>query len=209
MLRIYEIKDHAIAQLSNQSKWGESVGVLIVKGIISAVAGIIPILGPWFIGSALNLGSTNYFQKISRNENPDFNVLFSGFNNFGNAILAALLCALGIGFGIVLLIVPGIILALGWSQTLRILNDNPKMSAPDAMSASWDIMKGHKGDFFILNLSFIGWFLLTPFTLFIGLLFLIPYVNVANSKFYDEISGFRNEDFESLGSEVIPSIFIK
>lgn len=45
----------------------------------------------------------------------------------------------------------------------------------------------NKGQLFLLSLSFIGWALLTVLTFGIGLLWLIPFMQVAITKFYDEV----------------------
>jgi uncharacterized membrane protein len=82
------------------------------------------------------------------------------------------------------------------------MHDEPQISAVDAMKKSWEIMKGHKGDYFIFNLSFIGWAFLCILTVGIGFLFLIPYINASNAKFYDEITGRGTEEIDSIGQDL-------
>jgi uncharacterized membrane protein len=196
-----ELKNHALQQLSTYSKWGESIGVILIAAIISAVAGCIP-LGSLVIFGPMALGTQGYFLRVSRNGDAILNDMFDGFKNFGNAFVANFLSMLLIILAAILLIVPGIIVACGYSQINRIMHDNPTMSGTDAMKASWELMDGKKMDFFILNLSFIGWAILCIFTIGIGFLFLAPYVNVTNSKFYDEISGHGNELVDSIGQNI-------
>jgi uncharacterized membrane protein len=196
-----DLKNHALAQLSNYAKWGESIGVILVAAIISTVAGCIP-FGSLIIFGPMALGVNGYFLRVSRNGDAILNDMFDGFKNFGNAFVANFLSMLLIILAAILLIVPGVIVACGYSQINRIMYDNPNMSGTDAMKASWQLMDGKKMDFFILNLSFIGWAILCIFTLGIGFLFLSPYVSVTNSKFYDEISGRRDELVESIGQDI-------
>ncbi len=196
-----ELKNHALQQLSTYSKWGESVGVILIAAIISAVAGCIP-FGSLLIFGPMALGMQGYFLRVSRNGDAILNDMFDGFKNFGNAFVANFLSMLLIILAAILLIVPGIIVGCGYSQINRIMHDNPSMSGRDAMKASWELMDGKKMDFFILNLSFIGWAILCIFTIGIGFLFLAPYVNVTNSKFYDEISGHGNELVDSIGQDI-------
>jgi uncharacterized membrane protein len=196
-----ELKNHALQQLSTYSKWGESVGVILIAAIISAIAGCIP-FGSLIIFGPMALGTQGYFLRVSRNGDAILNDMFDGFKNFGNAFVANFLSMLLIILAAILLIVPGIIVACGYSQINRIMYDNPTMSGRDAMKASWELMDGKKMDFFILNLSFIGWAILCIFTIGIGFLFLAPYVNVTNSKFYDEISGNGNELVDSIGQDI-------
>ena len=196
-----DLKNHALQQLSTHSKWGESVGVILVAGIIAAIASCIP-FGSFLISGPLALGITGYFLRVSRNGDAILNDMFAGFKNFGNALLANLLVGLLTALAMILLIVPGVIVACGYAQVNRIMHDNPSMSGTDAMKASWQLMDGKKMDYFILNLSFIGWALLCILTVGIGFLFLSPYISVTNGKFYDEISGYGNELVDSIGQDV-------
>ena len=88
-----------------------------------------------------------------------------------------------------LLIVPGIVAALSYSMTFYILADEPDINAKEALEKSKIMMDGHKMDLFLLGLSFIGWALLCILTLGIGLLWLIPYMNVSAAKFYQDRKG--------------------
>lgn len=196
-----ELKNHALQQLSTYNKWGESIGVMLVAVIVAAIASCIP-LGGLLISGPLALGLAGYFLKVSRNGDGILNNMFDGFQNFWNALLANFLVGLLTVFAMLLLIVPGIIVACGYAQVNRIMHDNPNMSGTDAMKASWELMDGKKMDFFILNFSFIGWAILCIFTLGIGFLFLGPYVSVTNCKFYDEISGHGDEIVDSIGKDI-------
>jgi uncharacterized membrane protein len=65
--------------------------------------------------------------------------------------------------------------------------DNPENDIMDAIKESKRIMKGHKMEFFILQLSFLGWSILGMFTFGILYLWLIPYMSVTISNFYNNI----------------------
>lgn len=105
---------------------------------------------------------------------------------FGNA-------SIGIGWIItgiaiyVAAIAYAVVIGLLYALAFNIAYDNPAMSAKDAVNESARLMKGHRGDFFVLNLSFIGWAILSCFTFGIGLLWLIPYMQVSLVCFYDEV----------------------
>ena len=73
------------------------------------------------------------------------------------------------------------------SQSYFILYDNEDMSLGDIFRLSMDMMDGHKTDYIILCLSFVGWVFLGLFTLGILYLWLIPYVFVSMANFYDKI----------------------
>ena len=72
-------------------------------------------------------------------------------------------------------------------MTPFLLVENPEMTAKEAITASKELMDGHKGDLFTLDLSFIGWALLCCFTLGIGVFFLNPYTNAAYAAFYRDL----------------------
>ena len=56
-----------------------------------------------------------------------------------------------------LLVVPGLIASYSYRQGLYILLDHPEMSVMECIRASKHMMKGHKMELFMLDLSFIGW----------------------------------------------------
>ena len=82
----------------------------------------------------------------------------------------------------------GIVRGLLYSLSYYIAYDHPEMSTKECVQRSEDLMRGHRGDLFLLELSFIGWAILSIFTLGIGSLWLIPYVIVSKSCFYDRIA---------------------
>ncbi len=93
-----------------------------------------------------------------------------------------------------LLIIPGIIKSIAYSQAYFIYKDwtsqpeNGKVSALDCITESRRLMDGHKMDYFMLQLSFIGWGLVGLITLGIGFIWIIPYMNTTFAIFYDDLS---------------------
>jgi uncharacterized membrane protein len=186
---ISQIKEEALEKL--QGNWGSLVLSVLVFTILTTIAGIIP-FGGLIIGGPLTYGLNILFLNFTRNGNKETNQLFDGFKDFGNALGAYLLMAIVIVFFFILLIVPGIIAALALSQTYRLMKDEG-LDCVEAMKKSRDIMRGHKADYFLLNLSFIGWAILCIFTIGIGFFFLTPYVFTANTIFYNKINGAPDE----------------
>ena len=72
-------------------------------------------------------------------------------------------------------------------MTWFILEDEPELSPNKAIELSMAMMKGHKFDLFYLYLSFIGWGILSLFTLGIGLLWLTPYMYTSVAAFYQDV----------------------
>lgn len=83
------------------------------------------------------------------------------------------------------------VIVKGYSYVLTqyLLYDNPDMSAKDIVEKSEELMKGHKWAFFWLGLTFIGWSILACIPLGIGFLWLIPYIQVAQIVFYEDLAG--------------------
>ena len=87
----------------------------------------------------------------------------------------------------ILFIIPGIILIFMFSQANYILAENPEKSSIECLKESIRMMKGYKFEYFVLYLSFVGWFVLSILTFGIGFLWLIPYYQITATNFYLEL----------------------
>ncbi len=76
--------------------------------------------------------------------------------------------------------------------------DEPDLSAYECCKKSIEKMKGNRGNYFVLSLSFIGWAFLAVLTLGIGFFWLIPYINVSYVCFYEEVMGKKEENNEEV-----------
>lgn len=76
-----------------------------------------------------------------------------------------------------------------YSLTNYILYDNPNMTGKEIVEESARLMKGNRWKLVWLSLTFIGWIILSAFTLYIGLLWVIPYMSVASVCFYEALAG--------------------
>ena len=86
-----------------------------------------------------------------------------------------------------LLIVPGIMKAYSYTMTELILVEHPEYSPLQAITASKEMMYGHRWEFFCLQARFWAWWLLVSFTFGIAALWVYPYYMTAKSKFYLEL----------------------
>ena len=92
-----------------------------------------------------------------------------------------------------LFIIPGIIKSYAYSQAYLIYKDrstlspNEKISSLDCITESKNLMKGNKWRLFLLDLSFLGWGILSILSLGIGLLWLLPYQNATKVAFYEDL----------------------
>ena len=171
-------------------KWGLAIGTFLVYFLIVAGIQIIPILGAiasLIIEGPMVVGLAIFSLALSRNQDAGLSQIFEGFNKFGTSLGAYLLMILFIFLWMLLLIIPGIIAAISYSQTFYIIAEDDSIGAMDAITISKKMMDGYKGKYFCLGLRFLGWALLCILTLGIGFLWLMPYMQVSFAKFYDDI----------------------
>ena len=65
--------------------------------------------------------------------------------------------------------------------------DNPELGANDCITASRKLMKGHKWQLFVLDLSFIGWYIVGMLCFGVGVLWVQAYHEVARAEFYNSL----------------------
>ena len=133
----------------------------------------------------LGVGFTIYAMNTARFRQAAFGNLFDGFGSFFRILWLGILLWLFVFLWSLLFIIPGIIAAYRYRMALYILLDNPHMGALDCIRASRQMMHGRKGELFVLDLSFILWYLLTiiPFVT----IWVTPYVEITNVYYYEAI----------------------
>lgn len=186
-------REAAWAQLTGN--WKPAVLVTLVYIlIVGAMEGAkslsflsIFVLGPLSYGYYVSFLNSKRTGEVVRIEN-----LFDGFKDYARVFLTNLLQTIYIVLWTLLLIVPGIIKSISYSQTFFVLKDNPELKNNAAIERSMAMMEGHKMEYFCLILSFIGWLLLGILTLGIGLLWVNPYIATATAHFYEYVK----EDYE-------------
>ena len=115
-------------------------------------------------------------------------VLLSGFKEeYGRNIVLLFVRSLFIFLWSLLFIIPGIIKAYAYSMAFYLVKKNPGMDAVESISKSKDLMSGHKTDLFILDLSYLGWYILGVFTFGILWLWIIPRHQTARILYFEEI----------------------
>lgn len=84
-------------------------------------------------------------------------------------------------------------ITLEYSQAIYVFTDEPERGTKYALEKSKELMEGHKIELLILQLSFIGWFLLTGLTFGILLLYVQPYMSTTLAAYYDALKGNTTE----------------
>lgn len=113
--------------------------------------------------------------------------LFVGFKTYGKVLGTMLLMQIYICLWSLLLLIPGVIKTYSYAMVPYLLKDEPELSADETIMKSMAMMKGNKMKLFLLDLSFIGWILLSILTVGIGLLWVLPYTMSARAAFYEDL----------------------
>ncbi|MFR5875235.1 MAG: DUF975 family protein [Eubacterium sp.] len=113
--------------------------------------------------------------------------------NYFKKWMLCFLQGLIVGLLLLVFIFPGVIFYYKYYFAESIMTDNPEISSTDALKLSKKLTEGHKGELFALDLSFIGWFLLTIITCGLASIYTIPYYNATKALYYEN---FRIRAFQ-------------
>lgn len=139
-----------------------------------------------FVLSILEIGCDGFFLKNAKYGDASLGEVLCGFRgDYGKNVLAMFLVRLYIALWSLLFVIPGIVKTYSYALVPYILADSPELSRRDAMQLSEQLMNGSKMDAFILDLSFIGWGILSVMTAGIaGVLFVNPYTCATKAELY-------------------------
>ena len=203
-----EIKEEAkkLIQTNKWNIWKPFLVVALISFVVSFVVALVAnIVGldvetttslaesvVSFVLLPVTVGILAYILKLVRGQEYSLDDMKKYYPFFFKILVIDLLVSIFVFLWSLLLIIPGIIAALGYTMVYYILIDNEELSASEVLAESKSMMKGYKLDYFIFNLSFIGWFLLVPFTLGLLLIWLFPYVTAAEALYYDKLAAKYN-----------------
>ncbi|QNU68857.1 DUF975 family protein [Ruminiclostridium herbifermentans] len=157
-----------------------ALGAIVITLIIVFVSAFRILLG-----YPLEVGGRRYFIKSARYEDNSKCFSFAFYReNYSGIVFTMLLKAVQNFLWYLLFIIPGIVKSYSYSMVPYILAENPNIGIRRAIEISNKMTYGHKFDMFVLDLSFIGWWLLCVLTLGIGTIFLAPYINATKAELY-------------------------
>lgn len=172
---------------------------LIVGAASTVSSGIatIVISGPFMVGIA------GCFLNIARNGSVTVESLFDGFKkDFLQSFLLGLMTSIFTFLWSLLFIIPGIVKAYAYSMAWYIKNDTPTYDWKQCMDESQRLMMGKKWKLFCLDLSFIGWIIVSSLVCGIGLLWVEPYMQAARASFYESLIPKTTQYTDNDGFEV-------
>ncbi len=202
-----EILSYTHRLLKNQ--WGLAIGTSVAYGLIAVVLNLvgsslsgptiealIPGLMPNYLDlnlfgvlwtGAFSFGYARFVLKLVRQAEPEFEDLFSGFQHWAKVTWASIVYFVRVLLWLLLLVIPGLIKIVAYSQLWYVLQDEPQRSAREALKRSEELMYGHKWEYVALILWCTLLVLASIFTLFIGLFWFMPWIAAAQAQFYQEV----------------------
>ncbi len=220
-----EIKERAKDQLGRKIFGDRWLNMLLVFLIFGLLLGIVSGSAPYSPDGAINgirvtfnlilslaalvvTGPLTYgamrvaVSSARKNEKANLPDLFIGFKEcLGDAIILRIMQTIFIFLWTLLLIIPGIIKSYAYSMAFYIQQDQPNKDWSFCINKSKTLMKGHKWDLFVLDLSFIGWYIVGLLCLGVGVLWVSPYHEMAKANFYLEL--IKDEQPQEEEGEVI------
>ena len=195
MISNSQIRQRAREILGGNLFSGSWLYPVLVGVIVAAISGALSatFVGPMIVSGLLSVASSRYFlDRVRGNIEPkQIETSIDGIkNNVLGSLLTGILYNVFVAIGSMIFVIPGIIFGFSFSMAFYIINDHPEMTAMEALKESHRLMKGHKMQYFMLNLSFIGWMLLGSFCFGIGTLWAASYLSTANAIFYEELVAF-------------------
>lgn len=169
---------------------GINMQVAMIAVIIVLVVVVIALALSVFVFNVLEVGCRGFFSR-SMTEDPELGLIADGFTqNYWNCVKTQFLKSLFIGLWSLLFVIPGVIKAYEYRMVPYLLAEHPEMSSGEIFARSKEMMQGNKWDTFVLDISFVGWVLLSGITLGILYIFWVgPYIAATDAALYHRISG--------------------
>ena len=144
--------------------------------------------------AVVGVGFSLFVMNSVRRSQPAIGNLLDGFGMFPRVLFLIILQIVLIFLWSLLLVIPGIIAAYRYSFAVYVMIDHPEMSAMDCLRESKRLTNGYKGQLFLLDLSFILWFLLTmiPVVGYIAQVYVTPYMESARVLYYEQIRALQD-----------------
>ena len=166
---------------------GVSIGTLI--GVLVSIVGValvIYVLWNVFLIAPIGVGIDRFF-VLNANEKPGFGELPYAFKKgrYLKSVGALFLAGLFATLWSFLFVIPGIIKLYEYRMVSYILAEDSDLSVMECLRRSKEMMRGHKWNAFVLDLSFIGWHLLAGVTCgVLGIFYVYPYVQATDAELY-------------------------
>ena len=167
---------------------GNLFNVGMITGLLAGIATVvilIVLVAKVFVGNLLKMGGYRFF-ILNQTAQPGIGTLLDGFRSghYVNIVLTMFLRDLFTTLWSLLLVVPGIVKHYEYLMVPYIIAENPAMDYKEAFQISKQMMDGEKMEAFIMDLSFLGWYLLSAVTCgLLAIFYVNPYVQASFATF--------------------------
>ncbi|WP_270541439.1 DUF975 family protein [Coprococcus sp. AF102-57] len=168
---------------------GNLFNVGMITGLLAGIATVvilIVLVAKVFVGNLLKMGGYRFF-ILNQTAQPGIGTLLDGFRSghYVNIVLTMFLRDLFTALWSLLLVVPGIVKHYEYLMVPYIIAENPEMDYKEAFQISKQMMDGEKMEAFIMDLSFLGWYLLSAVTCgLLAIFYVNPYVQASFAEMY-------------------------
>ena len=168
---------------------GNLFNVGMITGLLAGIATVvilIVLVAKVFVGNLLKMGGYRFF-ILNQTAQPGIGTLLDGFcsGHYVNIVLTMFLRDLFTALWSLLLVVPGIVKHYEYLMVPYIIAENPAMDYKEAFQISKQMMDGEKMEAFIMDLSFLGWYLLSAVTCgLLAIFYVNPYVQASFAEMY-------------------------
>ena len=168
---------------------GNLFNVGMITGLLAGIATVvilIVLVAKVFVGNLLKMGGYRFF-ILNQTAQPGLGTLLDGFRSghYVNIVLTMFLRDLFTALWSLLLVVPGIVKHYEYLMVPYIIAENPAMDYKEAFQISKQMMDGEKMEAFIMDLSFLGWYLLSAVTCgLLAIFYVNPYVQASFAEMY-------------------------
>lgn len=168
---------------------GNLFNVGMITGLLAGIATVvilIVLVAKVFVGNLLKMGGYRFF-ILNQTAQPGIGTLLDGFRSghYVNIVLTMFLRDLFTALWSLLLVVPGIVKHYEYLMVPYIIAENAAMDYKEAFQISKQMMDGEKMEAFIMDLSFLGWYLLSAVTCgLLAIFYVNPYVQASFAEMY-------------------------
>lgn len=168
---------------------GNLFNVGMITGLLAGIATVvilIVLVAKVFVGNLLKMGGYRFF-ILNQTAQPGIGTLLDGFRSghYVNIVLTMFLRDLFTALWSLLLVVPGIVKHYEYLMVPYIIAENPAMDYKEAFQISKQMMDGEKMEAFIMDLPFLGWYLLSAVTCgLLAIFYVNPYVQASFAEMY-------------------------
>ena len=164
--------------------------ILLVIMVLIALAFVIAMTSAlrFLLMNPLQAGC-RYFFRNNLSSPASINDVLAGFQHgYGRNLLTMALSDIFVFLWGLLLIIPGIIKRYSYRMVPYILEDEPDLPPMEVINRSRQMMDGQKMNAFILDLSFIGWAILTALSFGLaGVFYVFPYKAGTDAALYEAV----------------------